>query len=139
MQNITRVIGVCVLVLGALPAFAADKALTSAFCNQLVKHTPSADVAYQAGVDVRGNKVVPADLPSQQQIALPDKIQIPLTINLAKSLNLDTTTAPYNQLGQGTETTLGMLSVEDGKVLYNGNPLGDAEQDRLAVLCMKPK
>src|ERR1700722_12974792 len=80
-------------------------------CQALVKHTPSADVAYQPGVDVHGNSVAPADLPGQPQIQLPSKIDIPLTISLAKILNLNTSTFPNSALGPGTEATLGTLSV----------------------------
>jgi hypothetical protein len=70
---------------------------------------------------------------------LPSKIDIPLTVNLAKVLNLNTNTYPYNQLGSGTEAWIGTLSVEGDKVLFNGKPLSDDQQDNLAVLCMKQK
>ncbi len=124
-------------------AFAAttktDAPIDPAFCNQLVKHTPDADVAYQPGVDVNGNKVAPADLPGQPQMALPQKIQIPLTVNLAKSLNLNTASYPYTLLGQGTEVTLGTLTVDGDKVLFNDQEITDAQQDKLAVLCLHPK
>jgi hypothetical protein len=109
------------------------------FCNALIKHTPSADVAYQPGVDMNGKKVAPADVPGSPQVQLPNKIDIPLTVNLAKTLNLDTTKYPYNTLGSGTEAWLGTLSVEGDKVTFNGKPLSDEQQDNLAVLCMKQK
>ncbi|CUW40443.1 protein of unknown function [Magnetospirillum sp. XM-1] len=54
-------------------------------CSRLVSHTPSADVAYKPGVDVRGRPVVPADAdPKQAEFAkkvLPEVLEIPLTIN----------------------------------------------------------
>ncbi len=108
-------------------------------CNALTKHTPSADVAYQSGVDANGKAVAPADVPGSPQMKLPDKINIPLTVNLAKTLNLDTSQYPYNTLGTGTEAWLGTLSVEGDKVTFNGQPLSDQQQDNLAVLCMKQK
>jgi hypothetical protein len=108
-------------------------------CQALTKATPDANVAYQPSVDVHGNAVASADLPGAPPIKLPDTIKIPLTINLAKSLNLNTSAYPANQLGSGTETTLGILAVEGGKVTFNGQPLDDAQQDKLAVLCMQPR
>jgi len=120
-------------------ARAASSKVDPTLCNALVKHTPDADVAYQPGVDVDGNPVAPADLPGSPQIKLPSKIQIPLTLNLAKTLNLNTSSYPYNQLGQGTEATLGVLTVEGDKVSFNGQDITDAQQDKLAVLCMQPK
>jgi hypothetical protein len=124
----------------SLPAHASDKpAVDPAFCRALVKHTPDADVAYQPGVDVHGKAVAPADLPGAPQMQLPSQIKIPLTLNLAKILNLNVSAYPYNQLGTGTEAQLGTLTVEDGKVLFNDQQISDAEQDRLAVLCLQPK
>ncbi|MDR3449385.1 MAG: hypothetical protein P4M15_06510, partial [Alphaproteobacteria bacterium] len=111
----------------------------SKLCQALVRHTPDADVAYQPGVDVEGHAVAPADLPGQPQMKLPAKITILLTINLAKAINLDTSTYPYNQLGAGTEANIGTLTVEGDKVSFNGQPLTDRQQDNLAVLCMQPK
>ncbi len=116
----------------------ASATATPAFCNALVKHTPDADLAYQSGVDAEGNSVTPADLPGAPQMKIPDKINIPLTLNLAKALNLNTSSYPYNQLGQGTEAQLGMLTVDGDKVLFNGQPISDEQQDKLAVLCLQP-
>ncbi len=117
---------------------AGDPKLDPALCRALVKATPDASVAYQPGVDVDGNAVAPADLPGSSQIKLPSKIQIPLTLNLAQTLNLKTSAYPYNQLGQGTEATLGVLTLEGDKVFFNGQEISDAQQDRLAVLCLQP-
>ncbi|MDE1900272.1 MAG: hypothetical protein KGI37_01350 [Alphaproteobacteria bacterium] len=110
-----------------------------ALCQALVKHTPDADVTYQPGVDADGNPVAPADLPNQPQMKLPEHIKIPLTINMAKALNFDTAAYPYNQLGQGTEATLGVIDVDGDRVTFNGKPLTDDQQDNLAVLCMQPE
>ena len=122
------------------PAFASDvPAVDPALCQALVAATPDADVAYQPGVDADGNPVAPADLPDQPQMKLPSKINIPLTLNMAQALNLNTSAYPYNQLGAGTEMQLGMLTVEGDKVTFNGQPLSDDQQDKLAVLCMQPR
>ncbi len=109
-----------------------------AFCRALVKHAPDAGVAYQPGVDVHGKPVAPADLPvSAPAIQMPQTITIPLTLGLAKVLNLNTSQYPYNQLGPSTEAQLGTLTVTGDQVMFNGQPISPAQQDNLAVLCMK--
>ena len=119
----------------AVQAQAADS-VDPAFCRALTKHTADADVAYQPGVDVHGKSVISADVDGAAQMKLPDQIKIPLTLNLAKVLNLNTANYPASQLGAGTEVQLGVLVVEGDRVLFNGQPLSDTQQDRLAVLCM---
>ena len=130
---------VALVFLCTSPAFATSPAVDPALCRALVQYQPDPTVAYQPGVDLHGKPITPADLPGQPQIKMPDKINIPLTINLAQALNLNTSTYPYNQLGTGTEATLGTISVEGNNVSFNGQPLSDAQQEKLAVLCMQGK
>jgi hypothetical protein len=117
----------------------STKSIDPTFCRKLIKATPDANVAYQGGVSASGKPVAPADLPGSPTMNLPDKIQIPLTLNLAQTLNLNTSSYPYNQLGEGTEAVLGTLSVEGDKVSFNGQPISDEQQNKLAVLCLQPK
>lgn len=126
------------MAVSACPSWAAGGGgIDPSLCQRLTKHTPSADVAYQAGVDVHGKPVAPPDLSSDGGgIDLPQRVTIPLTLSLAKALNLNTSTYPYNQLGNGAEVGLGTLVVEGNTVTLNGKPLSGAEQDNLAVLCM---
>lgn len=143
MRQVTLVIIALLLIFwGAVNAFAAtaleNTMLPLSLCQTLTKHVPDASVAYQAGVDVHGKSVPPADLAGDDAPVLPAKIKIPITINLAKILNLNAANVPFSQLGQGTEASLGALTVEGGKVLFNGEPLSSAQQDNLSVLCMKP-
>ncbi|MCR6632206.1 MAG: hypothetical protein NVV74_20360 [Magnetospirillum sp.] len=59
--------------------------ITKLDCSRLVRHTPSADVAYQSGVDARGRRVAPADVPGSGADAIPglvpDVLEFPITIN----------------------------------------------------------
>lgn len=110
-----------------------------ALCRALTAYKPSADVEYKPGVDVRGNAVAPADLPDSVSPQMPSKITLPLTVSLAKILNLDTTKFPNSALGTGTETQIGMLEVEGNHVTFNGQPLSNEQQSNLAVLCEKSK
>jgi hypothetical protein len=134
---------VCFLTVALFAANAHASGVTNidpALCRNLVNATPDADVAYQPGVDVHGNAVAPADLPGGGgQIKMPKTLKIPLTVNLAQSLGLNTSAYPYNQLGAGTEASLGTLTVEGNKVMLDGQPLSDPQQDKLAVLCMQPR
>lgn len=50
-------------------------------CRRLAIETRSADVAYEPGVDVRGNAVKSADLQTGFHYTLPDVIEFPITIN----------------------------------------------------------
>lgn len=59
--------------------------ITKVDCSRLIRHTPSADVAYQPGVDARGRAVAPADVPGSGADAMgkivPDVLEFPITIN----------------------------------------------------------
>ncbi|MBV8548794.1 MAG: hypothetical protein JO126_05000 [Alphaproteobacteria bacterium] len=139
MKQHAVIIVMSLLLIGmAPPARAAASQVDPRLCQALVQYTPSADVAYQPGVDVHGKPVAPADLPGTPAIAVPDKINIPLTMNMAKLLNLNTTAFPNNALGAGTEAQLGTITVEGNKVSFNGQTLTSDQQDKLAVLCMQP-
>jgi hypothetical protein len=127
-----------VMMLWFSTAYAATDAIDPALCRALVNHTPSADVAYQPGIDVHGNAVAPADLPGSPQLEMPQKLNIPITLGLAQALHQNPNSYPYNQFGAGTEAQVGTLTVEGNHVTLNGQPLSGAQQDNLAVLCMKP-
>lgn len=117
-------------------AFATPQ-LDPRLCQALVKHVPSADVAYRAGVDVHGKAVAPADLPDSPQIRLPEVVTIPLTADLATLLNLPAAKMPF-KTGADTAVALGSLTLEGDRVLYNGQPLTGDQQDNLSVLCLQP-
>jgi hypothetical protein len=111
--------------------------LDPALCRSLIRHRPSSDVAYQPGVDVYGKKVVPADLEDGAKIELPSRFDVPVTVDLFKILTNSKTHTPFNKMGQ-TDINLGVLTVDGDLVSYNGKPLTDAQQENLAVLCLKP-
>ncbi|MDP9127149.1 MAG: hypothetical protein M3N08_02655 [Pseudomonadota bacterium] len=119
------------------PVPPADQEADRGLCQALTKHVPDANVAYQPGLDVKGRAVAPADLPGSPQMQTPRSFNIPVTLELAKVLNLDTTVPPFGQLGPTTEATVGTLTIAGDKVLFNGQPISDTQQDNLAVLCLK--
>lgn len=72
---------------------------------------------YQAGVDVNGKAVAPADIASAPVVSLPDYIEVPMTIDLAQKLGT---------LPAGAEMKLPVANLKlykNGKVEYNGQDI----------------
>lgn len=125
----TAVVAIGMVCFVSFPVIARDEsdgksstlAVEKIVCQKAVARTPSADVAYQSGVDVDGNPVTPADVsaPTASTASMvPDYVSVPLTIDLAKRLNY--------QLPAGAEmnSVLGNLSIyKDGRVQFNGQDL----------------
>lgn len=119
-----------VLMLSPLLLAAAEPAQDEV-CRLVPIHTPAADVAYQPGVDVDGNAVAPADLPSSGAITLPAEIGIDLRIPLADVLGAAT---PQFLRDAGIDVGQVTVNRQTGALFYNGQRL-DAPY---AVLC-EPK
>lgn len=104
------------LFLLSFPAYAQEKSENKYdVCKLLPKHTPADDVAYQAGADVNGNAVVPADLNAAPMAEVLNVIKVPLNVDLAQNV------AALQEQGIQLEAPLGMLDIyQDGRVLYNG-------------------
>ena len=108
--------------------------VTRAACKELVSHVPDDDVTYKPGVDVRGNKVAPADLNGGSNIlnALPKEIEFPVTIDFFKYAGI----AVPN--GVSGEQNIGTISYRNGRVYFNDQPLGDdANTAELIEACRK--
>ena len=126
-------------VLAAVPVQAEDEisvttiedeiALSAAECRLLVQHVPAADVAYEPGVDVDGNAVVPADI-GNPEISLPDEISINVT---ALVYDLLSTTPPPGL--EDTAINLGKVVFRDGRLTYNGQSLGATVDAALVAAC----
>ncbi len=100
-------------MLCVLPAYAND---LPPECRLLPAHVPRADVSaeYQAGVDVRGKPVVPADINGGYFNDL-ERVVIPLSVDLAERLKNS------NIEGLQLEADLGTLEIyQSGRVSYNG-------------------
>lgn len=99
-------------------------------CDSLVEHVPDAGVAYQPGVDVHGNPVVPADL--NPPIAIPEVFLIPLELDLYDTFGL-----PDDPTLLEGDVLLGTVRLEGDRVTYNGQELTDPQSRALAVLCQR--
>lgn len=121
-------IGLCLL---AAPSLAAGNiSINRDACAQLVRHVPTPDVAYQPGVDAYGRPVASADV-APPQLQMPPVITIPLSAYLAKDLGI-----PDAGLSNSA-ATIGVVRVEGNDVTFNGQPLGAAAEENLAILCMR--
>lgn len=101
-------------------------------CRRLVQHQARNDVAYQPGVDVNGNPVVPADIePILGQIQPPDEVVIDFGVDLA---------GRYGISGSGLHTaTADILTVNYdmalGTLTVNGKPLLKDDARAIAKAC----
>lgn len=123
-----------VLVSGAIPVTAAETVIRipRADCARLVEHRSAPDVAYKPGVDVRGKKVAPADLPgSSAAIKAPKQVEIEISFNPLRG-------GAGNRFGS-SEMIVGRVqfNLETGEATFNGQPLTDPEQAELARKCQR--
>lgn len=116
----------------ALPAAATESIrISRADCSKLVRHVPDSSVAYQPGVDVRGRKVAPADLDGGFQVDPPDEFTFDIEIDLFDRFGIPVDPTRF----QTDNLKVGRVTVKNGRPYFNGKPLYDEEQERLAVLC----
>jgi hypothetical protein len=113
---------------------AEEPSLSAQECQYLVEYKPSVDgnADYQPGVDVHGKPVVEADI-STSVIQPPEKYSFDLTVDVAKYIGL---TKPTGVMG---ETKMGTITVEKGKVLFDGKPLESDAEAALRALCAPKK
>lgn len=110
-----RVLSFVLFFVFSSPAWAGDEA--AVLCPLMAEEKAMAGADYVPGVDVHGKPVVSADLDSPVK-AFPDVVKLPLTLNLAQSLNIN--------LPQGVETKPEVTVLEihtGGRVVYNGQDL----------------
>jgi len=98
-------------------------------CDALV---PRAD--YVAGVDATGRPVAPADLPRAASPVAADKISIEIDANLAGQFGIPQAGGAYH-----TKGTVGYVTVQDGRVYFNGKPLADDASAAMTAACAAPR
>ncbi len=103
--------------------------ISRADCQRLVRHQPQADVAYQAGQDVYGRPVAPADLDGGFQLDLPERFTFDLEFQpLDDDDELDQTTFSVGRVS---------VDVASGQATYNGRPLQSQAQAELSARCQQ--
>jgi len=127
MRPIAISIAVCLL---GEAATAQTLVVEGSACRALVAHVPSADTAYQPGVDARGRAVAAADLSEPAPVLAPS-FTFDLRVDLAPFLPR---TSPLfqPQLGVGRVTVS-----PDGSIAFNGQKLDSPERAAIAALCQR--
>jgi hypothetical protein len=147
------------LVIFALPAWAADApapppggvastpngglVMSSQVCSSLAAPSSSSSINlnsandgvpgadYQPGVDVNGNAIAPADLPSSSPQPNLDNFPIEIDQRLAHRFNLPP--------GAGGKMVLGTVTVRNNQAYFNGQPLNADQSSALAEACRDAK
>ncbi len=105
--------------------------ITRADCARLVAHTPSDDVTYRSGVDVRGRPVAPADVDGIQALALPESYRVRIEVDSDDRFGIPATDGNYD-----AGIVIGEALVEaDGRVFFNGQPLQSEATFELGRRC----
>ena len=131
-------------------AQAADRPtilVTDDDCRRVVRHVPADDVAYEPGVDVRGNEVVPAELSPQPDLALPERYAFELEYQPFRDRPLDDDGFNGGE-GRGTDKpeldlstfVVGLIELDlEGHVTFNGQPLHNEDELALIRLCREAR
>ncbi len=110
----------------------AEVTITRTNCARLVAHIPTADVAYQPGVDAYGRAVVPADLGGGTQIPVPETLHIPIEIDL-----LDRFGIPAHPDLFESDIPLGEVIYRNGRLSFNGQPRQNDATAELTTRCQQ--
>lgn len=100
-------------------AFAADAAIPGA--------------AYEPGIDVKGHKVAPADLPSRAPLDL-DNFPIEIRKNLAGTFGVPPAGGAF-----GAKAILGYVTVRGDQAFFNGKPLSADQNAALIAACRRAR
>lgn len=113
-------------------------------CLRLVPYEQPEGVAYEPGVDVRGEPVAPAEVGGGVDIELPETITIPIEVDLLSDRRLgDETSDPGDDTETGNrlqgEAQIGTLDVDvaTGRATFNGQPLQTEAQRHLSARCQE--
>lgn len=113
------------------PALASDVKISERICRQITRHVPADGGAYQAEVDVRGEKVASADAGAASPITIPKDISFDYGVDLDKKYGIGST-------GTASATpTLGKVTIRGNRVYWNGQPLDGADQSAMAAECAR--
>jgi hypothetical protein len=105
--------------------------MSSGVCTVLASLAPAVPGAdYAPGVDVNGDAVAPADLPSSAPLPALEDFPIEIGGSLKKRFGL----AAGSRFFRG-QALAGLVSVRDGRAWFNGVPLADDERAMMAAAC----
>ncbi len=102
--------------------------MSSQICDLLPGKTagvPGAD--YTPGVDVNGDAVAPADLPSSGPSVSTDNFPIEISRDLAGKFGIPA--------GTGAKAVIGYVTVRNNQAFFNGQPLNPNQRAVMAEAC----
>lgn len=101
-------------------------------CARLVRHKPAPGAAYKPGVDVRGKKVAPAELPgSGFPVAVPEEVEFDVSFNPLRGGAASRFKRSKSIVGRVR------FNLKTGEATFNGISLTDTEQAELARKCQR--
>jgi len=113
------------------PALASGVKVSERICNKIARHAPVDGGAYQAGVNVRGKKVVGADAGTASPVKIPKDISFDYGVDLDKKYGIGNT-------GTASATpTIGKVTIRGNRVYWNGQPLDSSDQSAIAAECAR--
>lgn len=101
--------------------------------DQGVTYRQPPGVAYEPGVDVYGRAVAPADVGGGYRMDLPEEISFYIGLDLGGRLQDRVPEAARGVLK--AETVLGAVTIRDGIVYWNGEPMEPSVQRELREAC----
>ncbi len=107
--------------------------ITKADCLRLVKHRSDPGVTYQPGVDVDGDPVASADLHDRPKIELPERVSIPIEVDLGDRYGLPADDSFKGDVQVGTVE----VDLETGRATFNGQPLTSDDEAKLRARCQR--
>ena len=144
------------LILNKILIFPSVSAETKVYvsrqdCRILTQHIPKDDVAYKAGVDVRGRSVKPADISPALDLGLKNGISFLLILDVAEE-NRGRQNRSQKNRGNGNtnkqfrdhpglegKINLGQIMIKNGKATLGGKPLAVQHQMELNEFCQKSR
>jgi hypothetical protein len=109
--------------------------LSADVCERLRRAAAAApDADYKPGVDVNGDAVAPADLPSSTPPMPLDNLPIVIGGNLQKRYGLGATATLLHH-----GAIMGLVTVRDGSVYFNDEPISGSERAMMLAACAEAK
>jgi hypothetical protein len=128
----------CPAVFGA--GSTTDLVVSDRDCAAFQSYVPDPSVEAKPGVDVRGRPVAQADLDGQLQVA--PNINIPITVDIRPWTDINPHhpghrfhAKPDEPQNYDTQSVVGVVSFVDGKLYFNGQPLGSAGEHAVLEAC----
>ncbi|HKT20926.1 MAG TPA: hypothetical protein VJR47_22935 [Stellaceae bacterium] len=108
--------------------------ISSSLCAALGPDATVPGAGYEPGVDVNGQKVAPADLPSSAPSLQLGDFPIEIRKDLAGAFGIPPRGGAY-----GAKAILGYVTVHGNEAYFNGQPLSGDQRAALIEACRKAK